>query len=644
MIDILFGILASQSMLAALGGGTLLGLLIGLMPGLSGRVGLILCLPLALVLDPVVGAVFLLAMHAVVHTSGSIPAILFGVPTSASEAATAVDGVPMMRQGRGGQAVGATIAASAIGGVVGALALFAFVPLARPIIELFGSAEVAVMGVIGIASVAALAGSSMARGLVVAALGVLASTVGVAHMTATQRFTFGSLELWDGLTLAAAVTGLFVVPEMLLGRPPEGGLEGNRAVRLRDVLAGCRDTLRHGWLLLRTSVIGIFVGFVPGVGSSVAVWLAYGHAVQTVRSKVPYGEGAVAGVIAAETANNSKEGGALAPTLLFGVPGTSGMGILLGAFLMMGIQAGPRLSTVQPGFVETMAWTILLANLLAVPLCLALTPSLTRFAALRRELVLPFALIAALLATLATQASLATLVEILAFSLLGTGLAAAGWPRAPFVLGFVMGPLLESALSRAVVVYGWSLFERPIVQVLLAIAVVVIWFAQHRLRRADRKLPKGRGPAWPLSLPLLALLLYALVTALGFPWQAALMPVVASALGLLALAGVLLGALRHRANASPVGARAPLPVAWPIVGGLVAFAAAVPLVGVPTAAALFVAALARLQARVAWVWVPVAFAAVFLFAGYMVGEGLGLIRPFDAIARILATWPASGPQ
>ena len=614
--------------------------MIGLMPGLSGRVGLILFLPLALVLDPLVGAVFLLALHSVVHTSGSIPAILFGVPTSASESATVVDGYPMMRQGRGGEAVGATIAASAIGGAVGALALLAFIPLARPIIEIFGSGEVAVMGVLGIASVAALAGRSMARGLVVAALGMLASTVGVAHMTATQRFTFGRLELWDGLTLAAAVTGLFVVPEMLLkSRQPEGGgSSGN--VRLRDVLVGFAVTLRHGWLLLRTSAIGIFIGFVPGVGSSVAVWLAYGHAVQTVRSKVPFGEGAVAGVIAAEAANNSKEGGSLAPTLLFGVPGSSGMGILLGAFLMMGIQAGPRLVTVQPGFVESMAWTILLANLLAVPICLLLTPSMTRFAALRRELVLPFALVAAVLATVATQPSLSTLVELVLFSLLGVGLTRAGWPRAPFVLGFVMGPLLESSLSRAIVVYGWSLFERPAVQVLLVVAIGLIWLAQRRLRRADRKLPSGSGPAWGLTLPLLALLLAALVTASGFPWRAALMPVAASTVGLLALAAALLGAW-HRAPAPAGSARERPALAWPLVLCFAGFFLAVPLVGLPLASALFVAAVSRQQAGLRWSRVLLAGAAMFLFAGYLAGEGLGLIRPFDAIARILASVPAS---
>lgn len=635
LLDSLAALLTGQSLLLAIGGGTLAGLLIGLMPGLSGRIGLILFLPLALVLEPLTGAVFLLSMHAVVHTSGSIPAILFGVPTSASESATVIDGYPMMRAGRGGEAVGATIAASAIGGVVGALALMAFVPLARPIIEIFGSAEIAVMGSMGILSVAALAGRSVARGLAIAALGVVASTVGADSLTATQRFTFGVLDLWDGLTLAAAVTGLFVVPELLLRGAAPPPLDGRAEVRLRNVLNGFRETLRHGWLLLRTSAIGIFVGFVPGVGASVAVWLAYGHAVQTTKSAVPYGEGAVAGVIAAEAANNSKEGGSLAPTLLFGVPGSSGMAILLGAFLMLGIQAGPRLSEAMPGFVDAMAWTILLANLLAVPLCLALTPTMTRFAQLRRELVLPLALLVAVLAGLASQRSVTTLVELALFGLLGLALARANWPRAPFILGFVMGPMLESALSRAVTVYGWTLFERPGVQALLAVALLAIFFAQRRLRRADRKLPDGSGPALALTLPLLLLFAGVLVTALRFPWQAALLPVAGAALGLAMLALVLLGADWRR------GAETRLRPDWPLMAALGGFFLLAPLLGVPLAAALFALAALRLRAGLSWLWSLVLAAVAFLFAGYLVGEGLGLIKPFDPIARILANALAS---
>ena len=607
------------------------------MPGISGRVGLLLFLPLALVLDPLAGAVFLLAMHSVVHTSGAIPAILFGVPTSASESATVVDGFPMMRQGRGGEAVGATIAASAVGGVIGAIALLAFVPLARPIIELVGSAEIAVMGCIGIAAIAALAGGNMARGLIVAALGVLASTVGVEDMTGAQRFTFHSLDLWDGFGLAAVVTGLFVLPEALVRLPPPPAVAANAQVRLRDVLAGCRQTLRHRWLLLRASAIGIFVGFVPGIGSSVAVWLAYGHAVQTVRSKVPFGEGAVAGVIAAEAANNSKEGGSLAPTLIFGIPGTTGMGILLGAFLMMGIQAGPRLTTVQPGFVEAMAWTIMLANVLAVPFCLALTPSMTRFAALRRELVLPFAVLAAVLAVLATDLRLATLLELAGFGLLGVGLLLAGWPRAPFVLGFVMGPLLESTLSRAITVYGWSLFERSGVQLLLLLALVVIWLAQRKLRRADRRLPAGSGPVYWLSLPLLLLLLAALYLALQLPRLAALLPLLACGIGLVALLLILFD---RRRGAAGKGQRTGL--ALPNFAGLLAFGAATPLVGVPLASAVAGLLLLRWQASLSWLRSLLGAALLFLFAGYTAGEGLGLIRPFDAIDRIVASALASG--
>jgi putative tricarboxylic transport membrane protein len=208
-----------------------------------------------------------------------------------------------------------------------------------------------------------------------------------------------------------------------------------------DVVAGCRQTARNGWLVLRSSVLGIVVGFIPGLGASVAVWLAYGHASSTTRPDVPFGQGAIEGVIAPEAANNSKEGGAMLPTLLFAVPGTSSMGILLGAFALLGIEVGPGMVAHDPWIIQMAGWVILVANLLAFPICLAIAPFLTRLAALHRAMVVPFALMASTMAALAISPSAETLVQIVVFGALGTALAHLDWPRAPFVLGFVIGPI-----------------------------------------------------------------------------------------------------------------------------------------------------------------------------------------------------------
>jgi putative tricarboxylic transport membrane protein len=430
------GALALALLLGAFGG-----LVAGLTPGVSGRAGLLLVTPVAIGMGPVAGAAFLIAFHSVVHTSGSVPAILLGAPTSAAEAATVIDGYAMTRKGEGGRAIGAALAASVVGGIIGALLLLALAPVALSAARYLGSPEIAAISILGLLSISALAGGSMAAGLLTASLGLVVAAIGLDPITGAARFTGGLAQLSDGISAAALVTGLFVVPELVArhtastATPPAAADSDFRAV-----ITGFRETLTHRWLLLRTSVISAVVGMAPGLGAAVAVWIAYGHARQTEPSVVPYGEGAIAGVIAPEAANNAKEGGSLAPTLFFGVPGSSGMGILLAAFMVMGVEVGPRMLTNTPEFVYLLGLTIIAANLIAAPMCLMLLRAMARFATIRPEVVAPVALTAGVTASLLTEPGVATLAMVAIFSLLGLLLKAGGLPRAPLLLGFVLAP------------------------------------------------------------------------------------------------------------------------------------------------------------------------------------------------------------
>ncbi len=484
--------LLSPVTLLGLGLGTILGLLAGLMPGINGRVGLVLVTPVALTLGPSGGAVFLIAFHSVVHTSGSIPAILFGVPTSASEAATVIDGHALTLRGQGSRAAGATIAASVAGGVLGAGFLFLASGPAGALVRHVGSPEIAALSILGLLSIALLSDGRPAAGLLSAGLGLLIGTVGVDALTGTDRFTFGMLGLWDGVSVAAVVTGLFVVPE-LIAPGPVARAEASRTPRLKDVLDGGLEVLRHGWLILRSAVIGIVVGVIPGLGVSGAVWLAYGHARQTHPSPIPYGEGAIGGVIAPEVANNAKEGGALAPTLLLGIPASSGMAILLAALMTLGLEPGPQLLSGRPDFIAEMAWTNVLANLIAGPACLLLTPMIVRVSALRRDLVAPLALAVALAATAATLPGPLIWGQLFVFSALGLLMARAQVPRAPLLLGLVLGPGLELTVVRSAQTLGWTALERPGVLAVIAVAVLVMLgsaFAGRRLSQAEKTAPR----------------------------------------------------------------------------------------------------------------------------------------------------------
>lgn len=544
------GSLAAVGAPSTLGGlllGTLGGLLAGLAPGVSGRIGLLVVMPVALWLGPVAGAVFLVAFHSVVHTSGSIPAILLGAPTSAAEAATVIDGYALARRGEGARAIGATLAASGTGGVIGALLLLALAPLALGAARVIGAPEIALLSLLGLLSISALSGGRMAGGLMLAALGVVAATVGVDPFSAHERFTFGRLELADGLNAAAVVTGLFVAPELTSAARADGPAAQLRGGDLKAVLAGFVEALRLRWLLLRASLIGAVVGMAPGLGASVAVWLAYGHARQTHPSEVPYGEGALAGVVAPEAANNSKEGGALVPTLLLGVPSSSGMGILLAIFTVLGVQVGPLLLQRDPGFIYLMGLTNIGSNLLAVPVCLLLAPLMARLCLVRREQLAPVALALAAVATLLTGPGVSTLLTIAAFSLFGILLKAAGLPRAPLLLGFVLTPGLENAGIRAAMIHGWGALQRPGVIVILLLAAGVLAYVLAARRRAPAAAAEpagGRTPALAAALLSGAVLLAALLLALSLPEPAAGLPIVAAVVGLGAATVSLSAALR----------------------------------------------------------------------------------------------------
>jgi putative tricarboxylic transport membrane protein len=519
--------------LLALVAGTFGGLVAGLTPGVNGRVGLLLVTPLAITMGPVAGAVFLVAFHSVVHTSGSVPAILLGVPTSATEAATVIDGYAMTRKGESARAIGATLGSSVVGGVIGALLLLALAPVALSAAHYFGAPETAAMSLLGLLAISALSGGSMAGGLMVASLGVVVAAIGLDQFSGQTRFTFGVTALWDGVNAAAVVSGLFVVPELAVRFAPIPR-DLRDGAGLRAVLAGFIETLGHRWLLIRTSLLGALVGMAPGMGASVAVWIAYGHARQTEPSAVPYGEGAIAGVIAPEAANNAKEGGALAPALFFGVPSSSGMGILLAAFMVLGVQVGPHMLDTNPGFVYLMGLTNIASNLLAAPICILLAPAMARFASIRGEAVAPMALAAGVAATLMTAPGAETLVMIAVFSMIGLLLKAANLPRAPLLLGFVLAPALESGVVRSMMIHGWSSFTRPGVIVILLVGLSVAAFALlARQRRSEPRPPEATTRWLPVAVGLVCtILLLAILQLVDAPLTARVLPSLAALAGL----------------------------------------------------------------------------------------------------------------
>jgi len=464
-----------------------IGMFFGAIPGLGGKLGIVLLIPFVFGMDALSGAVFLLAMHAVVHTGGSIPSILFGVPGTGPDAATIVDGYPMTQKGEAGRALGASLGASGFGGVVGGLFLAAMLPVLRPLVLAFSPAEFFLLALLGITFIATLSGDSLLKGLLVGMFGLMLAFVSLDPFTGVPRFTFGQLFLWDGVDVITAVLGLFAIPEMISLGVKGGSIAQVRkeaaTYNLREVIEGIFDVFRHWALSIRTALIGAVIGTIPGLGGDAASWICYGHAVQSSKDPSRFGKGAVEGVIAPETANNSKEGGSLLPTLFFGVPGSSGMAIMLGAFVMLGIQPGPMIALTGMDLVWSLIWTLMIANVLAVFMFLACAPAFGKLTYVRGGLLIPFVITLAFLGAFLSHAAWENIVLLCGLGVLGYFLKKYRWPRPPFVIGLVLGPIAENSLHKALAIWGPSFFLRPLSLIFIALIFGSIGVYFWRVRK-----------------------------------------------------------------------------------------------------------------------------------------------------------------
>jgi len=485
-----------------------MGIFFGSTPGLGGKLGLVLLIPFVYNMDQLTGAVFLCAMHAVVHTGGSIPSILIGVPGDGPAAATALEGYAMTRKGEAGRALGASFGASTVGGLLGAMFLGLSLPILEPVILSFSPAEFFLLAILGITFIATLSGSSFIKGMIVGLFGLMCAFIGLDPSTGSPRFTFGQIWLWDGLSVIVAVLSMFAVPEMISlgvkGRsfdlPPEAAKlkgateaaalpEASRKVNYAQIFQGLWDVTQHKWLVFRCAFLVALIGIIPGLGGDAAAWMAYGHTVQSSKHPERFGKGEVAGVIGAETGSCAKEAGSLLPTLFFGVPGSSGMAIMLGAFLMLGIQPGPTMLTEHLNIVWSLIWALVIANVICVFMLIAAGPWIGRLGSAKASFLIPYVLVFALLGCYLFQGNWQNLLLVLVMGSLGYLFKRHDWPRAPFIIGVILGKIAEDSLQKAIGIYGVGFFWRPISLILIALILGSIGFYVWRLRKPKVQVP-----------------------------------------------------------------------------------------------------------------------------------------------------------
>jgi putative tricarboxylic transport membrane protein len=453
--------------------GVLMGLSIGILPGLGGIVGMTILLPVIYGMDPHSAFGLLIGMVAVIPTSDTFPSVMMGIPGSSASQATIMDGYPLAKKGEAARALGAAFSASLIGGLFGALVLTVIIPIARPIVLAFGSPELFMLALLGMSMVGVLSGNRPIRGILAAGIGVMLGALGDAPAVPEYRYTFGIDYLMDGIPLVVVGLGLFAFPE-IADLVIKGRAISEVATLGKGWLDGVKDTWRHKFIVLRCSVIGVIVGFLPGLGGSVVDWIAYGHVIQTSRDREKFGKGDIRGVIAPESANNAKEGGGLIPTFLFGIPGSGSMAVFLGGLLILGIQPGPSMVTEHVDLIYTAIWSLALANVFGAALSIALSKPITRLTVIPFSYLAPFMVLIITFACYQATRSWGDLIALLIMGILGWVMKQYGWPRPAALIGFVLADNLETYLFISVQRYGFQWLTRTGVIVLALIIVASV--------------------------------------------------------------------------------------------------------------------------------------------------------------------------
>jgi TctA family transporter len=403
----------------------------------------------------------------------------------------------MAKKGEAGRALGAALMSSLVGAIVGAFSLAAAIPIVTPLVLSFKSPEFFALAILGICFLAALSGDNKLKGVLAGGLGLVLSTIGLDYQENIERYTFGLVHLWEGVGLIAAAVGLFAVPEIVELWVKGSAIADTKVGKLGGVWQGIKDTFTHLGLTVRCSMIGTFFGLVPGVSAALSQWVSYAHAVQSTRDRSGFGKGDVRGVLGPGAANNSGIGAAMIPTVAFGVPGSATTAILLGAFIIQGLQPGPKMLTEHLALTFSFVWLIVISNIITVALCLLFLNQLAKITQIRGSLLIPSLFMLIYLAGFANTGSYFAMTTTLVFGVAGVIMVNHGWPRPPLVLGLVLGSLVERNLFISYEIYGLWFLARPIVMVTFAVALIVIFLPGLQDWMAKRAQPKEELGAAP---------------------------------------------------------------------------------------------------------------------------------------------------
>lgn len=455
--------------------GTFLGIVVGALPGLGPTISIALLIPISYGMNTTNALLLMAGIYTGGVYGGSITAILLGIPGTTNSTATILDGFPMAQQGRSMDALGASTMASAVGGFIAALCLMFFTPLVSRIVLYFGTAEQFMLAIFGLSVIAVASRDTLLKGILGGCFGLALAMVGYDPITGLDRFTFGSIQLADGISFMVVIMGLFGISQTI--SLAEESRSVSKTQKLSgSTLNGARITLKNWKILLKASAMGAFFGAVPGVGGGAANMIAYTSIANGEPDKDTFGTGNIKGVIAPEAANNATVGTALIPTLAFGIPGSTVCAVVMGLLTMQGIDVGPKLFAAPPTSLYVFFWGMLFTNFALVIIALPLLRYFAKVTILPYQILVPNIIVLSVLGTYSLRYSFWDVFIAGVFGIVGYFLRRANFPMVTIVLGLVLGSLAESNLSRSLMINkGWSfLYKKPICLVLLIITCLII--------------------------------------------------------------------------------------------------------------------------------------------------------------------------
>ena len=488
-----FEVLMGWAPLAIIFSGVLMGIMVGVLPGLSPAMGVALLVPFSYGMSPMNAMIMLVALYSAANYGGTITAIAINTPGTPSAIVSTFDGYPLTKQGKPGRALGASVIASTIGGIVGTIVLVFFsVPLAKAALS-FGPPEYFALAIFGLTIISSLSTGNYVKAFIATLIGLLLNTVGMDPFTGYQRFTFNIVELSDGFSFIPALIGLFALSEIFLSIE-----RSDETKQLLKKVSGKMPKLKEMWNIKRatiqSSLLGTIIGVVPGAGATIAAFISYDQAKRASKNPKEFGKGSLEGVVASGAATSGSVGGALVPLLTLGIPGSAATAVLIGALMLHGLTPGPELFKDKALIVYGVFASLFIAYFFMLFLGMIGNKLWIKIIAAPKALLNPAILAIAVIGSYAVGNSMFDVWACMGFGLLGWILRRYDFPTAPVILGLILGFLAETNFRRALLMGDWDIFFiRPVSLLMLTLAFLSLFWPLISAAIKKRKMKKNRN-------------------------------------------------------------------------------------------------------------------------------------------------------